>query len=105
MFNLNNKEMKIHFIKKYYYTGDKKTHFKTVCGKIRHIFTNLRTAHDKTKVTCMICNHRQEYNEQELKLFIGKTLRAFELFLHDEYGENVVSGSVNDFLKLHRISQ
>lgn len=43
--------MKTHLIRQEYKTG----HFKTVCGKIRHVFTNLPNTKDVNKVTCKIC--------------------------------------------------
>ena len=47
--------MKIHLIRQEYKTGDRITHFKTICGEIRHVIANLPNTKDKSKVTCKIC--------------------------------------------------
>lgn len=47
--------MKTHLIKEEYKTGERITHFKTRCGKIRHVCTDLPNTKDKSKVTCKIC--------------------------------------------------
>ena len=47
--------MKTHLIRQEYKTGERVTHLKTVCGKIRHVVTNLPNTTDKSKVTCKIC--------------------------------------------------
>ena len=47
--------MKIHLVRTQYKTGEKVTHFTTVCGKLRHVFTNLPYTTDKLKVTCKVC--------------------------------------------------
>jgi hypothetical protein len=47
--------MKIHLIRQEYKIGNRITHIKTICGKIRHVVTNLPNTKDKSKVTCKIC--------------------------------------------------
>ena len=48
-------EKKVHLIKEEYKTGERITHFKTVCGIIRHVCTSLPNTTDKLKVTCKVC--------------------------------------------------
>lgn len=50
--------MKTHLIKGEYKTGEMITHFRTVCGKIRHVCTNLPNTLDISKVTCKTCLHK-----------------------------------------------
>lgn len=47
--------MKIHFQVKTYKTGESITHFKTKCGEIRHVFTNLPHSLILNEVTCKKC--------------------------------------------------
>ncbi len=49
------RDMKTHLIKRLYKKGNKITHFKTICGKIRHIITDLPHTYHKSKATCKIC--------------------------------------------------
>ena len=52
---INSMEKKVHLIKEEYKTGERITHFKTVCGIIRHVCTSLPNTTDKLKVTCKVC--------------------------------------------------
>ena len=47
--------MKVHFIKQTYKTGVRITHFKTMCGKIRHIHTSLHNTCFEDRTTCLLC--------------------------------------------------
>lgn len=46
---------KIHAVRESYFTGNNRTHFKTNCGKIRHVITDLKTTVVFDKITCKIC--------------------------------------------------
>lgn len=46
---------KIHSIRQVYRTGKNVTHFKTRCGKIRHVVTYLKATTIFENVTCKIC--------------------------------------------------
>lgn len=52
--------VKIHAVNKSYFTGNIKTHFRTNCGIIRHVFTDLKTTVVFDKITCKNC--RKAYN-------------------------------------------
>lgn len=54
--------MKTHLIRKECKTGKKITHFKTVCGKIRHVTTYLPITKDIKKATCKICLLQKQKN-------------------------------------------
>lgn len=47
--------MKTHLVKEYYKTGDRVTHFKTICGLIRHAANDFLIETDKQKVSCIVC--------------------------------------------------
>jgi len=50
--------MKIHHVREYLFTGKRKTHFRTTCGKLRHMCTNLQITEIKQESTCKICNYK-----------------------------------------------
>lgn len=47
--------MKIHFVRRIYNTGEIITHYKTMCGILRHITYDSFISGDKSKVTCKSC--------------------------------------------------
>jgi hypothetical protein len=46
---------KVHSVRQLYCTGTNVTHFKTKCGKIRHVITDLKTTTVFKSLTCKIC--------------------------------------------------
>ncbi len=47
--------MKIHSVRKSFFTGNRRTHFKTSCGKVKHVLTDLKTTVVFDKITCKVC--------------------------------------------------
>ena len=87
--------MKTHLVKKYFETGERTTHFKTACGKIRHLVTNLPHTRIKKDVTCNVCDGGIMKATKEMKTL----LKSFQLYYHDEYGERIISGAIDNFIK------